>query len=820
MTLSRWKNAGRVAVRSLVAARWNAAAAVVVLSVAAAAGHSVTAIWDSTVGRQLSWRNADEIVELDIETLRETGAEADRSDEADAIAGFSAEEVAELTGSATSLTWVGSWMPRSTVVGGGAHARLILAADLAPGTLAALGAVPIAGRGFDDADHRAVVTGTGASPVVILREDLAAALFGSAPGAVGEIVELGPQRTEVIGVLPRDFAFPRARFMAWLPRGVVAGSDGEPSFGGPTHARLAPDATPATAAAEATRILQRAELRSAEERVVLSPVTADLTESIRPTLEVLRAGALLLLLVAAASVASLRLSQALSEQRTSGIRRALGATPGDEIAGAALRILLLASLVAAVAVAVSTWILPLLRTYGAHLLFAQDWNAGAETAGRAFAAALVAVALAESPSLLEILRERSAAVTGGTRGAHSRRPFLMPLLAAGTAAATVILVATAVLAGSARALLDGRGGYSDDDLAVLTVDFGGRGADLAPASGDRRRILDELVERLEALPAVESAGYGDALPDDSSGMATSPPAAPGQDAISVAARKVSSGMLGALRIPILRGRGLLDSDRRSGEAVGVVDRAFASRAAEDPVGQLVQIGFEQVRVVGVAADVLTFPARDRWSTIYRPYVEESAAEGTPGIFQALAGLQANKTEVVARFRDGLSPERLSVLADLPATVDPSLRVLKSESVRSRRTGMLGSSALTSVVLVVFAGAGLLLTVVGVVGHISDTTAREAQPNAIRLALGAEPAVVVWQVARRTGIAAGAGIGLGLLLGWLLARGIGSRIPWVETGDLFLYLGPAALTALLMAAAGFHAGLRAARANPWALLRSL
>ena len=815
----RWKNAFAVAARSLVVARWNAAAAVLVLSVAAAAGHSVTAIWDSTVGRQLSWRNADEIVELSVETVRPAGEEADRNDDLNAAASFSSEETAELADSADSLTWIGSWLPRSTVVGGGAHARLIAAADLAPGTFTALGAVPISGRTFDDADHRAIVSGTGGSPVVILREDLAATLFGSAPDAVGETVEMGRQRAEVVGVLPRDFVFPGAQFRAWLPRGVAAaGGSGMGFFGGPTHARLAPGATPATAAAEATRILRRAELRSEEERIVLSPVTAGLTESIRPTLEVLRAGAVLLLLVAAASVASLRLSQALSEQRTSGIRRALGATPGDEIAGAALRILLLAAVVAAGALAVSTWLLPLLRTYGAHLLFAQDWSARADTALTAFIAAFVAVALAELPSLLEILRERSASVTGGTRGAHGRRPFLMPLLAAGTAAATVILVATALLAGGAWALLDGRGGYSDADLAVLTVDFGGRGADLAPAGGERRRILDELVDRIEALPAVENAGYGDGLPDDPSGMSIGVRPAPGEDAVHVAARKVSSGLLGALRIPILRGRGLLDSDRRSGEAVGVVDQAFADRAPEDPVGQLVRIGFEQIRVVGVAADVLTFPAADRWSTIYRPYVDESG--GAPGHRALVAGLLADKTEVVTRFRGGLSPERLSALADLPRAVDPSLRVLDSHTVRSRRTGLLGSSALTSVVLVVFAAAGLLLTVVGVIGHISDTTAREAQPNAIRLALGAEPAVVVWQVARRTGIAAGAGIGLGLLLGFVLARGIGSRIPWVETGDLFLYLGPAALAALLMAAAGLHAGLRAARANPWALLRSL
>ena len=819
MTGSRWNNATRVALRSLVAARWNALAAVVVLSVAAAAGHAVTAIWDSVIERRLSWRNADEIVELSVEAIREN-RETTGETERPPSSLVTESEVATLADSATSLLWVGAWSVRSVVVGGGAHARLIGAAELPPGAFEALGAVPSAGRVFDDADHRAVVSGTDDSPVVILREDLAAALFGTASDAIGEIVDLGPQGTEVIGVMPRDFVFPDPRMIAWVPRAISEAS-GAVSWRLPAHARLAPGATPETAAAEATAILRRADLRTEDERVVLSPLTEDLTASIRPTLEVLRAGALLLLLVAAASVASLRLSQALSEQRTSGIRRALGATPGDEIAAAALRIVLLAAVVAAGALAVSTYLLPLLRTYGAHLLFAQDWNASAETALTAFVAAFVAVALAEAPSLFEILRERSAAVTGGTRGAHGRRPFLMPLLAAGTAAATVILVATAVLAGSAWALLAGRGGYSDADLGVLTLDFGGRGADLAPGSGDQRRILDELVERIESLPAVESAGYGESLPDDPSGTSLHVAGPSAEDAAPIAIRKVSTGMLGALRIPILRGRGLLDSDRHSGEAIAVVDRGFASRAAEDPVGQLVQVGPDRVRVVGVAAEVLPFPVRARRSVIYRPYVDESVTGGASallGVF--LAGMTASKTEVVARFRDGLSPERLSTLAEIPKAVDPSLRVLDSESVRSRRTGLLGSSALTSVVLVVFAAAGLLLTVVGVIGHISDTTAREAQPNAVRLALGAEPVVVVWQVARRTGIAAGAGIGLGLLLGWLLARGIGSRIPWVETGDLFLYLGPAALAALLMAAAGLHAGLRASRANPWALLRSL
>ena len=350
----------------------------------------------------------------------------------------------------------------------------------------------------------------------------------------------------------------------------------------------------------------------------------------------------------------------------------------------------------------------------------------------------------------------------------------------------------------------------------MTVDFGGRSAGTALAGTERQRILDALVERIEALPAVRMAGYGDGLPDDPRGMAHLVRSGPeAGSAVRLAVRRVSAGLLGVLQVPVLRGRGLVETDRNSGEVVGLVTRGFADQAAEDPLDRLIPVGLEQVRVVGVTADVLTFPAQNRWSTLYRPWTGESDG------FVTMAGFAGNPTaEVVTRFRGGVSPERLATLASLPKTVDPSLRVLRSESVRARRTGILGSSALAAVVLVVFAAAGLLLTVVGVVGHIADTIAREAQPNAVRLALGAEPAVVVWQVARRAGMAAGAGISAGVLLGWLLARAIGSRIPWVETGDIFLYLGPASLVALLVAAAGLCAGHKAARSNPGALLQSL
>ena len=802
----RWSHAVQVAFRSLVAARWNAVAAVLVLSVAAAAGHAVTSIWNSTVGHRFSWR-AEEVVAITLEGAGDQGREE--------FAPYPTDAEVELLRESASLTWIGHAAPRLPLsVGGPGRARLVPAAELAPGTLEALGASPAAGRGLYDAGSRNAGAGTGAPAPVLLRADLAAFVFGSVEGAVGRRLTLGRRRAEVVGVMPNDFVFPAADFAVWLTAAPAAGEIDFPISRASTYARLAPGVSAGAAAAEARAILRRAGDRARGERIVLTPFPEQITAEIRPTLEVLLTGALLLLVAAAAGVASLRLSQALAEQRVSGIRRAMGATPEDEMAAAGFRILLLAVPVAGGALALSTVLLPLLRRYGANLLFADEWAAGSGAAVEAFLAAAVAVTLAEIPSLVEIRRERSSAVTTGARGAVDRRPFLLPLLAAGTAASTVILVATAVLAGSAWTLLAGRGGYPDAGLGVLTVDFGGRGPGPTLPPAERRRILDALVARIEARPDIRAAGYGDGLPDDQTAIFYAFGDDPNDADVRLSVRRVSPGLLETLRIPVLRGRGLRASDGDSGEIAALVSRGFAEHAAEDPLGELISLGRDRRRVVGVTAEVATFPVEARWPTLYLPFT------GDPGLIARAAGMDKRTVEVAVRFRGGLSAEKLETLASVPKTVDPSLRVLQSRSVRDRRTELLGSSALGSAVLVVFAAAGLLLTVVGVVGHIADTSAREAQPNAVRLAFGAEPAVILGQVVRRTGMAAGAGIGAGLLLGWLLARAIGSRIPWVETGDFFLYLGPALLAALLVMAGCLRAGWKAARSDPWALLRSL
>ena len=92
------------------------------------------------------------------------------------------------------------------------------------------------------------------------------------------------------------------------------------------------------------------------------------------------------------------------------------------------------------------------------------------------------------------------------------------------------------------------------------------------------------------------------------------------------------------------------------------------------------------------------------------------------------------------------------------------------------------------------------------------------PTGVRVALGADPDRLVWSAFRST--AAVAGVGGGVLLGWLLSRAVAAPVPWIETGDPLFYPGPAALLLFLMLAISAISGLRTLRGDPWAALRSL
>ena len=798
--------------RSLVSAPANTVAVALALTFAVGAWHAVGSVRDSVIGRGLPYRDPDTLVALNASA---SDSPFDRF--------LSDREAALLRERSESFAWVGHLWGGSMNLGD-PPVRTVSAAALEPGFLEAFGAAPRLGRPFRPEDHEGEARPPSApfspdavdqgQPVVLLGRDLWRTAFGSTPEAVGAEIVLDGRPMRVIGVMPADFFTPTLGSELWVParRREVGTGPGGPSRTASAYARLRPGVSPAAAAAEASNLLSTTGFREPDAPVQVVPLSRALTASVRPTLEILRAGALVLLLAAAVSVSGLRLARSRAGRRAAAVRRALGASFRDEFLAALFRVVLLAAAVTGGSAGLAGLALPIFRRYGAELPFAEGWTASWGVAGEAFAAALLTAALAEAAPLLDTLRTRDRSAGMARFHVPRRRRAIPPTLTLGVAAATVILVATTVIGGSAWRLFAGRGGYPDRGLAQITVDFAGHAGGAALPHAERLALLNRLIERVEAIPAVQSAAYADALPDQMGGMVTfttAGPNAPRDRDSGRAVRSVSPELLPVLGIPLIAGRGITEADTPEAERVMVVDRSWA-RASElsNPVGAMVRSAHGESRVVGVVPDLRVFPDISFFPTAYVPFAVPPPL-----------GSHA-KVEVVARFREGPTAEQVAALGRLPAEVDPVLRATSAVSVRDHRIRRLGAPLLAAVALGVFAAAGLLLAIVGGIGHIADSVIRQAHANAVRTALGADPDLLVWGAFRPAALAAVAGVSLGTFLGWLLSRAVAARVAWIETGDPMSYLGPAALLLCLMLAASAFAGLRALRGDPWAALRSL
>ena len=800
------------ALRSFSVAPWNGIGVCLTLAVAVGAALAVEAVWDTAIVRPLVFRDSGQVVNVSLESPPGASAPAGYLDD-----NLTPSEVDALRRDSLAFAWIGTWAPRAYVLESGSTAAYVGAALVSPGMLETLGVAPEAGRLFAAEDHAAASAADSvfpepASEVAIVSHDLW--LIGFAGQEIGRAeMTLDGRPFRIVGVMPREFVFPSSGIRIWLPareaaeRAAAEGAGGRSStIGFPVVGRLKPHVTPAAAGAEATSLIANLDRRTGEERVTITPMQEDLTASLRPTLLVLRAGAWLLILVSAFSVSSLRFSRALGERRTAGIRRALGAGPRDELVASVARVVAAALLIFLGAVFVALAVLGGMRGFGSDLPFAGAWRLGARSLATGFLAALVASTLVELPQLVATARAWRHSALDSARGQVVARPFAFAFLAAGTAASVVVLAGVVVLGGSVLALRDGRGGYSAEGLTVATVDFGGWG-DGAVATETRAALLDRSVARLTALPSVRAAAYAETMPDEQSGRGGS--YVDDGRPVDFTERRVGPGFLGVLGVQPVAGRELVASDGPSAGQVAVLDRSFARRLGDAPLGRSVRVMGSAYQVVGVVPDVLTFPMTARSPTIYTPYASR-------------AGLSFPfpRAQIVVRTTGEPSAEELAAVRRTVREVDPRLRVLQVESVWRQRSRELGSPVLGSFVLVIFGAAGVLLSLLGGMGHVSEHLTREAPSIAVRQALGAEPGALQWEVVKRTALAVSAGIAAGLGGGFLLTRVLMNRIPWVGTPDTVLFLGPAALLGLALWAAAAVVAWRELRSSPWGVLKAL
>ncbi|HEU4617453.1 MAG TPA: ABC transporter permease, partial [Gammaproteobacteria bacterium] len=681
-----------------------------------------------------------------------------------------------------------------------------------------LGARPLLGRTLHPTD-----SAPGAEPVAVLSYGFWQRRFGGDPQILGRILQLsqgsGGGPTRVVGVMPPDFAFPTASVDVWAANPLDPAG---PDYTTPyllLLGRLTPGARGATAARElqATVAALCAERPGCDENAARAsarvvPLREALVGPVRPVLLLLLGAVGFVLLIACANVANLLLTRAAVRERELAIRTALGAGRSRIARQLLTESLAIAAIGGAAGILTAVWGSGLLRAaLPADLIGAADIRVDVRVlAFAAFAVLLAAVLAGLFPAFGATRANLHAALldrsTAGAR--HARRRVLGTLVVAEFALALVLAVGAGLMIRTFANLCGVDPGFAG--AGVLSVHVSTPSATYDDAAN--RRFWRELLERVDALPGVQSAGGIHLLPLGGSNWVgpltiEGAPLANGEPPRGIDWRVATPGYFEALRIPLLRGRLFDERDREDGERVALINETAATRyfPSENPVGRRVRTLFEGndwATIIGVVGDTkdttLAGPAR--------PQMYRAHAQRPMGAMTLMVRTAGDPARLAAPIREAVR------------AIDKDVAVSEVEPLAQVTADSIARPRLLTALLSGFGLLALLLGAVGLYGVIAYGTAQRTREFGVRIALGARTGEVLGLVARDAIRLAGIGLAVGVAGAMALSRVLASQLYGVAPLDPLVFAGAAVLLAAVALAAALVPARRAARTDPMEALR--
>ena len=695
----------------------------------------------------------------------------------------------------------------------------IRGARVTPEFFETMGVVPLQGRAFSAADGRA-----GGERVVIVAHGLWMRRFGANASIVGRRIVLNGVPHEVVGVMPASFAHP-ADAELWMPLAPVGELEAlfseRGSYWLTIIGRLKPGVTRVAAQSEMDVIAARLEKEypsNAGIGIRLVPMHEEVVGDVKGPLLILLGAVCFVLLIACANVANLLLTRAASRQRELAIRAALGADRRRLVRQLLTESVVLGLLGGAAGLVLAALSTDLLQTLApAELPRLSDIAIDRRVLAYAAAASVfTSLLFGLVPALHASRRDSGGRLNeGGRTGTDSRRSRRMrAALAVGELAiALVLLVGAGLLIRSFIALNSADPGFATRGVLALRLH-------LPPASyGEPDRIAgfyEQLVERLKALPGVESAAAGSSLllsrlPASASiNIEGRPPLAANERNIPVPYDSVTPEYFSTLQIPLRRGRMFTRSDAAQSQQVVMVNEAFVRRffPAEDPIGRRVTFGnpsrpgTEWQTIVGVVADTKRGGfEREPWAETYFPM------------------RQAPERQAFVLLRTSGDPVTL-----VAATQAAVWAIDRNQAIASIRTvpELLAQRELnrrfTTLLLGVFASVALVLAIIGTYGVIAHGTAQRTQEIGIRIALGADRRMIRRMVLIGGLRIAAAGLAIGVAGALALTRVLSGLLFGVSARDPVTFIVvPLALFAVALAACWIPAR-RAMQVEPVIALR--
>ena len=712
---------------------------------------------------------------------------------------------------------------RAFTVGGTERPEAVQAGAVASDFFPLLRVQPLLGRTFTPDEDR-----PGQGHVVLLGHNFWRDHFASDPNTVGRSMVIDGETYSVVGVMPPTFQFPNWAKI-WVPlawSNEIRAVRGNHNYG--VIARLKKGVDIHQAQAELSAISTRLEQLYPEDDkgwgAVILPLREELVGDVRPALLVLLGAVAFVLLIACANVANLVLAKTLMRRKEIAIRTALGAS----------RLIVLRQILAeTVLLSVVGGVLGLfLARFGITLIVKVLGNRippfmqiTLDVPVLAFALSLSVVAGVLTgliPSVRftkadvnEALKQGQSRGASDARGGGTRRL----LVVSEVALSLVLLIGAGLMIRSLWELRKVQPGFDPHNLLTMTVPLP---ANRFPSPAGEIHFFEDALNRIRALPGIDSAGVIDTLPLNGEGGSNQPftiegrPAPPMSEQPEVDVRVISPGYLRAMHIPILRGRDLTDSDIAGKPGAVLISDSLARRFwhNEDPIGKHLTLTFLPSisrEVVGIVGDT-KLESLDQTrpvAVIYHPLAQLTAPPSEPWRSFPMSFTVRTNSDPMNSV-SAVTGTIQQVAPDLPVVDVMSMKEVIAQSVSPQRFNML--------LLASFAGLALILAAVGIYSVLSYTVRRRVREIGIRMALGASDSDVVRMVLTDGLKPILLGLALGLAAGLALSRVVSSLIFGVRATDPLTFAAVALLLLLVGIIATIVPAYRATRIEPVRILR--
>jgi putative ABC transport system permease protein len=804
----------RYGLRTLLSSPGSTAVAIVVLSLGIGANAAIFSVASAVLFRTLPYTSPDNLVFV---------WEKSSSNAMPGLWRLSAADYREFQFQNQALDQMGAMRFESSVISAGEIPERIETAAVSPVVFDILGLHPALGRSFTSDEDQ-----PDKNHVAILTAGFWERRFSRDPKVLGTTLLLDGGAFTIVGVAPPQFRLPGSDSELWIPY-TPAPADLLPTNRGVHQLQVLARLKPGVPREQAQNEMQTVAQRLARDypntnatfSIYLAPLREQLIGDIRPTLFMLMAAVVVVLLIACVNVAHLLLARASTREKEIAVRTALGANPGRLVRQLLTESVLLALIAGVIGLLVAYWgtgILAKLSPAG----FPQageiriDWRVLAFTLGVSIVTGLtfgLVPALSSARSNLNLVLRSGG--RGGT-GGRTRSRVRDVLMVCEVASSAALLIGAGLLIRSLVRLQEVNPGFRTD--GVLTMQLS-----LPPAHYSGLQVglfYEQVLARVAGLTGVQASGVCRSLPLSGNDINANfqiegQPRLRAADQPRAKFRTASSGYFAALRIPLLRGRVFDNRDNQQTPKVVIINETAARRywPNENPIGKRILSGFDNDKwttIIGVVGDVkhAGLDAATDPETYYHylqiPPEVMNLAEGTVALALRTTGDPAALTSSVR--------EQLR-------TLDPSLPVFNVHAMQDLVEGSVAQPRFRTLLISAFAGLALVLASLGLYGVVAYSVSQRTTEIGIRLALGAQPGGILQLVVFRAAGLAAIGLAIGVAVSLALSRIIARFLFGISPADPITLGGVSLIILLVALTASWVPALRAAKVDPATALRA-